>query len=34
MNGENVRKWCRLLEEGGTNVHDDKRSGHLSLVLI
>jgi hypothetical protein len=34
MNVVNVRKWCRLFEEGRTNVHDDKRNGYLSLVLF
>jgi arsenate reductase-like glutaredoxin family protein len=27
-----VRRWCRMFSEGRTNVHDDDRSGHPSLV--
>jgi hypothetical protein len=27
-----VRKWCRISNEGRTNVHDDDRSGRPSLV--
>jgi transposase len=27
-----VRRWCRMFSEGRTNVHDDDRSGRLSLV--
>jgi len=34
MNAGNVSKWCRLFEEGGTNVHDDKRSGYLFFILF
>jgi hypothetical protein len=27
-----VRRRCRVFSEGRTNVHDDDRSGRLSLV--
>jgi hypothetical protein len=26
-----VRKWCRFFKEGGTNVHDKKRSGRADI---
>jgi hypothetical protein len=32
MNKSNVRKWCRMLNEGTTNVHDEERSGRPSLI--
>jgi hypothetical protein len=32
MNEENVRKCCRLFKEGRTNVRNEERSGHPSLV--
>jgi transposase len=31
-NESNVRKWCRMFNEGGTNVHDEERSGRPSLI--
>jgi hypothetical protein len=27
MNGENVKKWRLLFEDGMTNVHEEQRSG-------
>jgi hypothetical protein len=33
MNKSNVRKWCRMFNVGRTNVHDEERSGRLSLVI-
>jgi hypothetical protein len=27
-----VRRWCRMVSEGRTNVHHDDRSGCPSLV--
>jgi hypothetical protein len=27
-----LRRWCRMFSEGRVNVHDDDRSGRLSLV--
>jgi len=33
MNKGYVRKWCRLFEEGKTNVNDEERSGKLSTIL-
>jgi hypothetical protein len=32
MNGSNVRKWCRMFNEGRTNVLDEERSGRPSLI--
>jgi transposase len=32
MNELSVRKWCRMFNEGRTNVHDEERSGHPSLI--
>jgi hypothetical protein len=32
MNGSNVRKLCRMFNEGRTNVHDEERSGCPSLI--
>jgi hypothetical protein len=32
MNEESVRKWCRLFNSGRTNVHDEARSGRLSVI--
>jgi histone-lysine N-methyltransferase SETMAR len=32
MNGSSVRKWCRMFNEGKTNVHDEERSGRPSLI--
>ncbi|UYV84823.1 hypothetical protein LAZ67_X003635 [Cordylochernes scorpioides] len=31
MDIKNVRKWCREFNEGRINVHDEQRSGRLSL---
>jgi transposase len=31
MNESSVRKWCRIFNEGRTNVHDEERSGRPSL---
>jgi hypothetical protein len=33
MNESNVRKWCRMFNEGSTNVHDEERSGRLFLII-
>ena len=32
MNRQNVKKWCREFSEGGTDVHDEQRSGRPSLI--
>jgi hypothetical protein len=32
MNGSNMRKLCRMFNEGRTNVHDEERSGRPSLI--
>jgi transposase len=32
MSSSVVRRWVRLFNEGRENVHDDPRSGRLSLV--
>jgi len=32
MNQQNVTKWCREFSEGGTDVHDEQRSGWPSLI--
>ena len=32
MNSSVVRRWVRLFNEGHKNVHDDLRSGRLSVV--
>ena len=32
MKERNVRKWCWLIIEGRTNVHDKEQSGCPSLV--
>jgi hypothetical protein len=32
MNRQNVAKWCRGLEAGRTEVHDEERSGRPSVV--
>ena len=32
MNRQNVTKWCREFSEGRTDVHDEQRSGRLSLI--
>ena len=32
MNRQNVTKWCREFSEGRTDVHDEQRSGSLSLI--
>jgi hypothetical protein len=34
MNESNVRRWCRMFNEGRTNVHDEERSGRPSLMII
>jgi hypothetical protein len=32
MNEMRVRKWCRIFNEGRTNVHDEEQFGHPSLI--
>ena len=32
MNRQNVMKWCHEFSEGGTDVHDEQRSGRPSLI--
>jgi transposase len=32
MSGRSVRQWCRMFRYGGTNVHNDERSGRPSVV--
>jgi transposase len=32
MNESSVRNWCRMFNEGRTNVHDEERSGRPSLI--
>jgi hypothetical protein len=32
MNESNVRQQCRMFNEGRTNVRDEERSGHPSLI--
>ena len=32
MSDSKVRHWCRLFEEGRTNVHDEERSGRPSVI--
>jgi transposase len=32
MNESSVKKWCRMFNEGRTNVHDEERSGRPSLI--
>jgi hypothetical protein len=32
MNESSVRKWCRMFNEGRTNVHDEEGSGRPSLI--
>jgi hypothetical protein len=32
MNESIVRTWCRVFNEGRTNVHDEERSGSQSLI--
>jgi hypothetical protein len=32
MNESNVRKCCRMFNEGRTNVHDEEQSGHPALI--
>jgi hypothetical protein len=32
MSEEDVRPWCRMFEDGRTNVHDEERSGPPSVV--
>jgi hypothetical protein len=32
MNGENVKKWRLLFEDGMTNVHEEQRSGRKFFV--
>jgi hypothetical protein len=32
MNESNMRKWCRMFNEGRTNVRDKERSGRPSLI--
>jgi hypothetical protein len=32
MSESNVRKWCRMFGENSTNVHNEERPGHPSLI--
>jgi hypothetical protein len=32
MNESSVKKWCRMFNEGRTNVQDEERSGRPSLI--
>jgi transposase len=32
MNDSTVRKWCRMCNEGRTNIDDEERSGRPSLI--
>jgi hypothetical protein len=32
MNESNVRKWCRMFNEGRTDVHTEERPGRPSLI--
>jgi transposase len=32
MNKQNLAKWCREFEAGGSDVHDKIRSGRPSVV--
>ncbi|GBM17507.1 hypothetical protein AVEN_193789-1 [Araneus ventricosus] len=32
MNEASDRKWCIMFNAGGTNIHDEERSGRLSVV--
>ncbi|GFT08165.1 HTH_48 domain-containing protein [Trichonephila clavipes] len=32
MSDSKVRKWVRELKDGRTNVHDEERSGRLSVI--
>jgi transposase len=32
MSDSKVRQWCRLFQEGRTNVHDKERSGRPSVI--
>jgi len=32
MSDSKVRQWCRLFEEGRTNVHDEERRGRPSVI--
>jgi transposase len=32
MNESDVRKWCRMFNEGRTNIRDEERSGRPSLI--
>jgi hypothetical protein len=32
MNESSVRKWCRIFNEGRTNVDDEEQSGRPSLI--
>jgi hypothetical protein len=32
MNESSMGKWCRMFNEGRTNVHDEERSGRPSLI--
>jgi hypothetical protein len=32
MNQQNVTKWCHEFSKGRTGVHDEQRSGRLSLI--
>jgi transposase len=32
MSEETVRQWCRMFEDGQTDVHDEERSGQPSVV--
>jgi hypothetical protein len=32
MNRQNVIKWCHEFSKGRTDIHDEQRSGRLSLI--
>ena len=32
MHRQNMTKWCREFSDGRTDVHDEQRSGRLSLI--
>ena len=33
MNRQNVTKWCREFSEARTDIHDEERSGRISLIF-
>lgn len=34
MNDRMVMKWVQIFKDGRTNMHDDKQSGHLSVISV